>query len=224
MATKEPKHPRRLSVDDIKKQAIHEAGEIDDDLALDVQKAAKIRRKYGARPLIIKVPWVAAIISGNWDLIFQLQMSWSPYPRNPTPKQVKDSGIYVVYQNREMRIPNGKHTKDKDQFTIKQILEAGKPEPDYIWIIDWIRSWQKLYNWFRVSFGMKRIKLMDCWGSLFYMAESGEDYCYLPLVTRPERLADLIQELSAAIEDGDDAFERLVERRDEEQRHKSGGI
>jgi hypothetical protein len=213
MATSPPLPPPSR-IDKILERAKKEAGSIDRDLAEKVQEAEELRTRRLRKPLVIDVPFFAAIISGQWLLPFQVSMSWKPYRAGADAHKKKKSGLYVSYGNLQLRNPEGELVSDEDYFSIAQILEAGKPEPGYIWIVDWIRSIQSFINWFRITFGWKKLELLDLWGSLHYKAHGGGDDCFLPLVRHPEAVADMLEELSAIIEEGDEAMEELIERED----------
>lgn len=201
----------------IMEEASQEAGFIDEDLAADVDDARRVRRKYLSHPLHINVPILGALLAGKLGILF-VSMTWKPHKPHASDKEYKKSGLHVEMGNFPVKNPEGEIVGDDEFFNVGQILDAGEPDINYIWIIDWIRQLQGILNWIGKFFGAPEIKRLDLWGSIFWRAKDGEDTIFLPLVQHPRKIAGLIIDLSDRVDAGDVAFAKLIKRRDEERR------
>jgi hypothetical protein len=207
-------HSPPQHVQDILRRAKEEAAFIDTDFAEDVADAAKVRHKYLKNPLRINVPILGAILSGKIGLLF-ISMTWKPHRAHADEKEYKKSGLHVQLGNIPLRDPEGNKVGDEEFFNVGQILDAGEPDIDYIWLVDWIRQIQGFLNWWARWVNAPEIHRLDLWGSVYWQAKDGEDSIFLPLVTHPHRVADLIIDLSDRVDAGDVAFEKLVKRADD---------
>ena len=207
----------------IKRKAEAKAAAYEDGLATMVESARELEEAYRKRPLQIKAPLLGVIIGVKWQLMFQVSMFWSPvaWSRGIGKNRKKNkAGMIVMMGNIAMRNPAGEKTPDEDHFSLRDLANA-QVEVGYIWIIDWIRGLQSIYNMIVGIFGFKGVGMLDLWGYVYFRQMGGPDSIYLPFVKNPRKVASLIKKLSTVMVAGEKAMGELVNRADEDARRRS---
>lgn len=174
------------------------AKKIEDDLAEAVILAEELRSKYISNPLKINVPFWGAILTGQFRIISD-KRSWSA-----------KKGLEVSRALGSGKDSTGRTLPDREELSNKLILQAGKPDINYVWFVDIVRTIQLWFNFFGQWFGYE-VPLLDKWGSVFYEVRGGPT-CFIELVNEPQSTADLIQKYAETLQKADQAFTNLVSR------------
>lgn len=195
--------PRQKVRDAVKSRAATREMDLE-DLVLT---ADEVLAEFDAsHPLEIIVPFYGALLTGQLGLLGNVR-TWDP------GRGVAVSRGFVRGNN-----PDGKPLPDKEQLSNAQLLQAGRPDINYLWFIDWIRAIQQLWNFGAGIMGYGKIQPMDRWGSLYWEVRGGSSL-YLELVDKPARTANLILTLASTLQQGQQAFSTLVDREDERLQH-----
>lgn len=198
--------------DQIIADAEEAATAIDESLATNVVSAEELQEDYTPdRPLEIGVPWLGALVSGQLGAMFYAR-TW-------------DTRRGLVVQRGAVRgsDPDGKPLGDRETMTNAQLVQVGRPDIDYVWVVDWIRAVQQILNFSLRLFsflGFQPMPVMDRWGSMFYKARGGGETLFLEIVDHPAYTAALLAQYAATLHVGDAAQQNLVARADRRQQLK----
>ena len=202
------------TLDEILADAEEAAAGIDASLTMQVMTAEELHVYYTpGQPLEIGVPWLGALLSGQLGAMF--------YTRTWDARR----GLVVQRGAVQGNDPDGKALGDREAFTNAQLVQSGRPDVSYVWVIDWVRATQQFLNFFLRLFsflGFQPMPVLDRWGSMFYKARGGGETLFLEIVDRPNYTAELFARYAATLQAGAAAEQNLVARADERRQQRGG--